>query len=220
MKLRMKDLEKILNLKDYKIMSIEDVERDKKKIKIISIISKKNKQKCPICNEYTSSIHDVLKPIELKYLKLFEQDTRILITKRRFICHKCNKRFTEEVDLNNHGKSISNKLEQKILKDLLNYNLSISFIAKENGLSPGTVRNIFKKAMSSYPEHIINLPRVISFDEFKADTNRGKYAFVLNDLIHRKCLDILPERKKEYLLSYFTHCNNRYSVEYIISDMY
>ena len=216
----MKDLEKILNLKDYKIMSIEDVERDKKKIKIISIISKNNKQKCPICNEYTSSIHDVLKPIELKYLKLFEQDTRILITKRRFICHKCNKRFTEEVDLNNHRKSVSNKLEQKILKDLLNYNLSISFIAKENGLSPGTVRNIFRKAMSGYPEHIINLQRVISFDEFKADTNRGKYAFVLNDLIHRKCLDILPERKKEYLLSYFTHCNNRYSVEYIISDMY
>ena len=216
----MKDLEKILNLKDYKIMSIEDVERDKKKIKIISIISKNNKQKCPICNEYTSSIHDVLKPIELKYLKLFEQDTRILITKRRFICHKCNKRFTEEVDLNNHRKSVSNKLEQKILKDLLNYNLSISFIAKENGLSPGTVRNIFRKAMSGYPEHIINLPRVISFDEFKADTNRGKYAFVLNDLIHRKCLDILSERKKEYLLSYFTHCNNRYSVEYIISDMY
>ena len=216
----MKDLEKILNLKDYKIMSIEDVERDKKKIKIISIISKNNKQKCPICNEYSSSFHDVLKPIELKYLKLFEQDTRILITKRRFICHKCNKRFTEEVDLNNHRKSVSNKLEQKILKDLLNYNLSISFIAKENGLSPGTVRNIFRKAMSGYPEHIINLPRVISFDEFKADTNRGKYAFVLNDLIHRKCLDILSERKKEYLLSYFTHCNNRYSVEYIISDMY
>lgn len=44
MRLKMKDLEKILNLKDYKIMSIEDVERDKKKIKIISIISEKNKK--------------------------------------------------------------------------------------------------------------------------------------------------------------------------------
>ena len=26
--------------------------------------------------------------------------------------------------------------------------------------------------------------------------------------------------KKESLLSYFTHCNNRDSVEYILSDMY
>lgn len=139
----------------------------------------------------------------MKYLKLFEQDTRILIIKKRFICHKCNKKFTEEVDLNNHGKNISNKLEQKILKDLLNYNLSISGISKENDLSLGTVRSIFKNAMSYYPANIINLPRFISFDEFKADTNRGKYAFVLNDLIHKKCLDILPSRKKRVSIKLF-----------------
>lgn len=129
-------------------------------------------------------------------MKLFEQDTRILITKKRFICHKCKKKFTEEVDLNNQGKTISNKLEQKILKDLLNYNLSIAYIAKDNGLSQVTVRKIFEQAMSNYPKYIINLPRVLSFGEFKADTDCGKYSFVLNDLIHRKCLDVLPERKK------------------------
>ena len=70
------------------------------------------------------------------------------------------------------------------------------------------------------PERIINLPRIISFDEFKADTNEGKYAFVLNDPIHKRVLDILPSRKKEYLLKYFTYCNNRHSVEFVISDMY
>ena len=47
------------------------------------------------------------------------------------------------------------------------------------------------------PERIINLPRVISFDEFKADTNEGKYAFVLNDLS-----DILPSRKKAKYIFY------------------
>lgn len=47
----MKYLEKILNLQDYKIMSIEDIEIEKKKIKVISIIIKKNKQKCSICAE-------------------------------------------------------------------------------------------------------------------------------------------------------------------------
>ena len=67
---------------------------------------------------------------------------------------------------------------------------------------------------------IINLPRVISFDEFKADTNDGKYAFVLNDPILKRVLDILSSRKKEYLIKYFTHCNNRHSVEFVISDMY
>ena len=70
--------------------------------------------------------------------------------------------------------AISNKSEQKILKALLNYNLSIAHIAKNNGLSPETVRKIFEQTMSNYSKLIINLPRVLSFDEFKADTDCGK----------------------------------------------
>ena len=217
----MKELENLLNLgEDYKIVKCEERKEDKKMKKIIYVESKKNKNKCPICNEYTKSIHDKLKPMEIKYLKLFEYDCKINIIKKRFICHQCNKKFTENLDLNQKGKTISNKLEQKILKDLLNYNLSIKYIAKENNVSSGSVRNILKNAMSEYPEHIRLLPRVISFDEFKADTKEGKYAFILNDPIHKKTLDILPSRKKEYLNQYFTYCENRHSVEYVVSDMY
>ncbi len=216
----MKDLENLLRLENYKIMKIEERSENKKMIKVICVESKNKKDKCPVCKEYTSSIHDKLKPIEVKYLKVIEQDTKVNIIKKRFICHKCNKKFTEQVDLNQKGKTISNKLEQKVLKDLLNYNLSIKYIAKINNISSYTVRNILLTAMSEYPEHIRNLPKVISFDEFKADTNEGKYAFIINDPIHRKALDILPERKKEYLIQYFTHCNNRHSVEFVISDMY
>ena len=216
----MNDLKKILKLENYKILKIEERSEDNKKIKVIYVESKNKKDKCPICDEYTSSIHDKLKPIEIKYLKVIEQDTKINIVKKRFICHKCKKKFTENVDLNQKGKSISNKLEQKVLKDLLNYNLSIKYIAESNGITSDSVRNILINAMSEYPNYVTNLPRVISFDEFKADTNEGKYAFIINDPIHRKALDILPERKKEYLIQYFTHCNNRHSVEFVISDMY
>ena len=74
--------------------------------------------------------------------------------------------------------------------------------------------------MSDYPDFVRNLPSTISMDEFKADTNKGKYAFILNDPINKKCLDILPERKKEYLINYFTKVNNKHSVEFVISDMY
>lgn len=216
----MKEVEKLLKLEDYKVIKIEERSEKKEMKKIIYLESKNKKVKCPKCGEFTNSIHDKLKPIELKYLKIGEYNTKINIVKKRFICHKCKKKFTEEVSLNNKGKSISNKLEQKILKDLLNYNLSISYIAKENKVSADSVRNILKKAMSEYPKYIKNLPRVISFDEFKADTNKGKYAFIVNDPIHRKAIDILPERKKEYLIQYFTYCENRHSIEFVISDMY
>ena len=53
--------------------------------------------------------------------------------------------------------------------------------------------------MENYPKYVISLPKVISFDEFKADTKEGKYAFILNDPIHREALDVLLNRKKEYL---------------------
>ena len=214
------NIEKILGLENYKALKVEERKENRKIIKVIYVESKKKKDKCPKCGEYTSSIHDRLKPIELKYLKIIEQDTKVNIIKKRFICHKCNKRFTEEIDLNNKGKNISNKLEQKILKDLVNYNLSIKYIAESNNVSSGTVRNILIRSMSDYPKHLKTLPRVISFDEFKADTKEGKYAFIVNDPIHRKALDILPSRKKEYLIQYFTHTENRYSVEFVISDMY
>lgn len=147
----MEKLEKILELENYKIIKIEEKSENKKMIKIIKNIETKNKkQRCPLCGKYTSSIHDKLKPIKLKYLKLFEIETNVVIVKKRFICHNCNKKFTEEVDLNNKGKSISNKLEQKVLKDLLNYNLSIKYIAKENKISSYTVRKILENVMSEY----------------------------------------------------------------------
>ena len=102
----------------------------------------------------------------------------------------------------------------------MNYNLSFKYIAQKNRVSITFVENEMLDIISGIPEHVINLPTVISFDEFKADTRAGKYAFVLNDPIHRRVLDILPNRKKECLIQYFSYCKNRHSVEFVISDMY
>ena len=213
----MKEVEKLLGLgEDYRITKIEE----SKNQKTIYVESTKKKVRCPECNQFTSSIHDRLKPITLKSLNVYEIPTEIVQTKRRFICHKCNKRFTEPSTLSMKNANISNKLKQKILKDLKEYNLSLEYISKINNVSDNTVRNILKEAMNGYPEHVRLLPRVISLDEFKADTNEGKYACILNDPIHKDVLDILPNRKKEYLIQYFTYCENRHSVEFVISDMY
>ena len=67
---------------DYKIIKQEERKEDKKMIKIIYVESNKKKEMCPICNEYTRSIHDKLRPIELKYLKIVEYDCKINIIKK------------------------------------------------------------------------------------------------------------------------------------------
>jgi len=218
----MKEVKELLGLVDNKVqvLNIEDIKRNNKNIKIITIIGTTKKVKCPICNNYTSNIHDKLKPMNIKYLKMAEQETEIKLIKRRFICHKCNKKITEDLGINKYKSNISNKLEIKIRKDLLNYNLTLTYIAKDNGISDIEVRNILLDAMADYPKYLKSLPEVISFDEFKADTKEGKYAFIINDPIKKRTLDILPNRKKDYIISYLTRVENRNNVKVVISDMY
>ena len=218
----MNEVKKILGLdeKNIKILSIEEEKIKDKKVKIVNAITTIKKVKCPICNKYTKSVHDYLKPINSKYVKIAEYDCYLRIKRKRFICRKCNKRIIEDIAIVNKGKSITNALEIKIRKDLLKSCYSIKDIAEINNVSPDKVRNVLLDAMNDYPEYVKTLPDIISFDEFKADTNEGKYAFIMNDPIRKRTLDILPSRKKDYLISYFTKVENRKNVKYVISDMY
>lgn len=220
----MKDTQMVKKLvgleSEVNVLKIEEEKIEGRTCKMIHVINSKTRVRCPYCNKYTRSVHDVLKPIKIKYLKMAEYTTYLVVYKRRFNCNNCLKRFTENNYINETGKTLSNKLVQKILLDLREYNLSLSYIAAINNVSDNTVRNILKEAMKYHPKRLRTLPSVISFDEFKADTLDGKYAFIINDLLYKKTLDILPTRKKEDLINYFTAVENRSSVQYVVSDMY
>lgn len=218
----MKEVKELLNIKDKNIdvVSVMKEERRGQQINVVTLKSNKRKYKCPECDRFTSSVNDVLKPVRIRHLKVVEIKSELYIIKRRFICHKCDKKFVESLNINSYNSYLSNDLKMKIRKDLLVYNYSIKSIADENGVSSATVRRELEEAMNGYPEYLRTLPEVISLDEFKADTSEGKYALVINDPIRKKVLDILPNRKKDYLLGYFTRVENRNNVKIVISDMY
>ena len=215
----MKDYYLLIGLNSKEIR-ITNVNQTGKGLIEVSVENKKKKVRCPKCNKFTSSVHDKLKPIKSVYLDSCGSSVDLIIYKKRYHFYNCNKIFTETLNINTSNGNISNKVKIQIRKDLLKYNLSLKYIAEKNRVSITTVENEMLEITSTIPEYQKNLPRVISFDEFKADTKEGKYAFVLNDPIHKKILDILPNRKKEYLIQYFEHTENRYSVEFVISDMY
>ena len=206
-----------LNQKEIKILNISE---NTKGIIEVEIENKRKKVRCLMCGKFTSSIHGKIKPIRSVYLDSCGTKVDLIIHKKRYHCYKCKKIFTEEMNINTSKGNISNKVKIQIRKDLLNYNLSLKYISEKNRVSITTVENELLEIETTIAEKVKNLPKVVSFDEFKADTREGKYAFILNDPIHKKVLDILPNRKKEYLIQYFTYCNNRHSVEFVISDMY
>ena len=202
------------------IVKVEEIKEKGKVVKVIHISSSRTKVRCIHCNKFTRCVHDKLKPIKIKYLDMAGYTSYLMVHKRRFNCSNCGKRFTEENFVNGTKKTVSYKLEQKILMDLRDYNLSLTYIAEHNNVSDNEVRKILKDYMKNHPTYLKTLPSVISFDEFKADTRNGKYAFIINDLLHKKTLDILPSRKKDDLIQYFASVENRSSVQYVVSDMY
>ena len=121
----MNELRKIMGLdEDYKVIKVEEKKNGKAVAKYIYVETAVKKYKCPKCGKYTKSIHDKLKPIVLKYVKAFEFLTYVVLIKRRFMCLDCKYKFTEPVTIQRENKSISNKVEQKVLIDLKQYNLS------------------------------------------------------------------------------------------------
>ena len=218
----MNEVKELLGLKKnkVKVIKIEEQVESNEKVQVITLVGTAPKIKCPICLKYTSSVHDKLKPIKIKYNKIVERKCYLILIKRRFICHRCKKKIVEDLGINLKNRSISNSLEIKVRKDLLKPNFNIKQIAEDNGLSEDKVRSVLLEAMYDYPEYLKTLPQVISMDEFAAHTSYGKYALIINDPIRKRTLDILPSRKKDYLLSYFTRVENRNNVKYVIGDMY
>lgn len=219
--MKKEDVRKILKLDEgIDVFKVEAKKEKGRDVKYIYVKSNKKKARCIKCNNFSNKIHDYLKPSKITYLKNSGEDTYLIVHKRRFECKYCMKSFTENLGLSNKKCNISNKTKQMILKECLDRDRTLEGIAKSCNISVNTARDIFMKAMANYPEYVENLPEVISFDETSTHTKEGLYSFILNDPIHKVILDILKNRKKEYLINYFSKVKNRYSVKVVICDLY
>ena len=63
------------------------------------------------------------------------------------------------------------------------------------------------------------LPSALGIDEFKGNTNSEKYQRILTDLDTGEIFDILPNRNKSFLISYFKRFPNRNEVKFFVMDM-
>jgi transposase len=69
---------------------------------------------------------------------------------------------------------------------------------------------------------IPSLLECISIDEFKGDTDAGKYQCILVDGKKHCILDILPYRTQSHLSAYFRELNRaeRHRVKFFVCDMW
>ncbi|MDD7382500.1 MAG: ISL3 family transposase [Bacilli bacterium] len=108
----------------------------------------------------------------------------------------------------------------KVILAQLKQNISFTDIAKNTNVTTQTVINYFKKYVDCKRKP---LPEVLSIDEFKnLSYGKGKYACLLLDYQTGEIVDVLPNRRLDYLQFYFNKIpiEEKENVKFLISDMY
>jgi transposase len=161
----------------------------------------KRKHQCPSCKKWTSKVHDY-RLQKVQHLKIFERTAYLFYRKRRYSC-PCGKRFAED-----------NKFVQRYQRHTIEWNQALGLrviqgknfkdTARQFRTSQATVIRRFDYISASRLKEVEKLPPVIAIDEYKGDTNEGKYQLIIANGKTREPLDILPNRSvttiKNYLL--------------------
>ena len=205
----------IKDLFGFEDVTIKKVETDDISV-TIHLETIKKEHVCPCCGNTTSKVHDyrfqTIKDAPFQF-----KNTFINIRKRRYKCKHCGKQFFENLNFLPKYYRITNKLTAAVYNKFLTTN-SIKQIASETNLSSNTIYRI----LSLFNVSNNLLPEVLSIDEFKGNTWGEKYQCILTDPVNKRVLDILPERYKPYLTSYFKQYPKkvRNGVTYFVSDMW
>ena len=202
----------ISKLLDMEHMNVESITHSEKRI-IIEVKMHRRPHSCPMCGALTDIVHDY----RLQKVKDIPVQGKKLIwhyKKRRYRC-ACGKRFFESNYLLPRWHRLTNRLAAYCLSQLHRRSPQ-SEIADDLGVSASTVGRWLNLISFSKPQL---LPKVLSIDEFKGNTDRGKFQCILTAPNEKAIVDILPTRYATNLHSYFYTFPNRKEVQYVVMDM-
>ena len=169
---------------------------------------------CPCCGHKTSHVHDYRQQT-VKDIPSFGKHTVLILRKRRYHCSFCGKHFFEEVLFLPRYSRMTSRLAAYIISNLSDVR-SFTSVAREVNLSISTVIRVFDYVNYGKPKQ---LPKVVSIDEFKGNTDREKYQCILTDPANHRIVDILPTRCSFQLTRYFSQLD-RSQTTHFVSDMW
>lgn len=164
---------------------------------------------CPACGMETDRIHDYRNQ-KIKHLKWFERMTEIYYKRRRYKC-ECGKRFSEENPVVERYQRTSIEWNQAVAIRAIK-GKTFKEVGENYGTSATTIVRRFDKLAEKQIKPVETLPPVIAIDEYKGDTEEGKYQLIIADGITKQPLDILPNRYGKTIKQYLQ--KHGHQVEY------
>ena len=203
----------IAKLLDMEHLEVKDVEHSSNRI-VLHVQMKRRACCCPACQTVTEQVHDY-RTQQVKDCPIQGKHLVWVYRKRRYRCSCCGKRFCEINYLVPKWHRITNRLAAQCIS-LFSFKQSRKEIARSLGISESTVGRWLTLIDYGKPQL---LPKVLSIDEFKGDTEYGKYQCILTSPVDKRIVDILPTRYSSQLYDYLQGFPNRKQVKYIVMDM-
>ncbi len=216
----------LLNIEMDKIESLTSVDEDNSLS--IKVKLKSSDVKCPLCNGDVK-IHGYYNR-KLIHSTLVNRKCVIIYSQRRYRCDNCEYTFHETNPFINTKENVTYETKVNVLKDLKYVNSTYTGTAVRYNLSPTKVLRLFDSHVNIKRKQ---LPEVLSIDEhyFPGSSFDSLYMCILMNFDTGEIVDVLPDRRKNYLISYFsniknstlddkTHLSELNNVKYVSIDLY
>lgn len=175
---------------------------------------------CPRCGELSTEVHES-KEREVRDLSICGKQVVLHFEGRRFKCEQCGRPFTERLVSIDHRRRHTRRYEQYVYECCLDSDRKA--VARKEKLSESAVKDIFikwaKQATNQVPEYTV---RALGIDELSLKKRHRQYVLVLSDLDRHCVIAILPDRKKETLVSWLKALpsSKRRAIRVVSTDMW
>ena len=206
----------ITNLLGIANVFVDKIENNSSNIEI-HLSTQSKAQVCPCCGQTTKYIHDY-RTQKIRDIPFQGKETFLYLRKRRYVCNSCGKRFFEKYDFLPRYRHFTGRVYTSVIT-ALREKISFKDVGKRFGISSASVFRIFEYVAIATPT---SLPTVLGIDEFKGNTNGEKFQVILTNIKDKKVVDILPNRHKSNLITYFLRFPRaeREKVRVLVMDMW
>ncbi|MBA3923427.1 MAG: ISL3 family transposase [Nostocaceae cyanobacterium] len=186
-------VEQILNLPGMKVLGCEEVEGMGL---VIEIETDMRCSTCPKCGQISRSIHQnhwrIIQDLAWSTLPVL-----LKINRRQYLCKKCQKPFSEELNFVDKKRGYTKRFAAYITKQVKIGN--IHSVAERNDLSDEEVASMLESQASSIIQIDLSQVKRIGIDEIALVKGQGNYLAVIVDLDTHKLIEIVKSRRQEDL---------------------
>ena len=180
---------------------------------------KGTQRECPNCKSIKTHIHGY-SYVEYNCSENDNIKDILRIKKPRYLCLKCHRTYTPDVQGIRYRRLTSSLTEQLINNDFAS-KLTFRDLARKYQISHSRAVQLFDEKVKFVPR--LKMPHVLCIDEirFSEEINQ-KFICVLTDFEKGELVDIIKNRQMAYLKEYFESIplKERENTKVFISDMY